>query len=65
MQMEARTAPKQPVTRTHLLQALHLFLPSFPRRGSAQLRQRRSKQISRMDMYANLGDDEAILWAFE
>ena len=49
--------------RAHLLQTLHLFLPPTSKK-TTELSYRRSKQISHMDMYANLGDDEDILWGF-
>lgn len=48
-----------PLARAHLLKTLHLF--SSPVQET-QFQYRRAKQISHMDMYANLGDDEAILW---
>lgn len=47
-------------TRAHLLQTLHLFFVFCFLSPSP----RRSKETSRMDMYANLGDDEAIVWVW-
>lgn len=44
----------------HLFRIQALFLAISPRK-STPLRYGRAEQISHMDMYANLGDDEAML----
>lgn len=52
----------------HLFKSLSLYLTLFFFLPPPQEKQRRgfnierAEQISHMDMHANLGDDEAILW---
>lgn len=51
--------------RNTTLFVLSIIFPCFPRKASTLFQWRSSKRISRMDMYVNLGDDEAILWGSE
>lgn len=54
--------PFFPLDGAHLLKS-RCFLLFCKETATVRLQHQSSKQISPMDMYGNLGDDWAILWA--